>query len=38
MGISSANEYARMYTATVMKAQNVQAAMEEDISKFTPER
>lgn len=36
MGISSANEYARMYT-TVMKAQNVQAAMEEDISKFTPE-
>ncbi len=36
MGISSANEYARMYTR-VMKAQNVQAELEENLSDYIPE-
>lgn len=36
MGLSSANEYARIYKR-VMQVQTVQAAMEEDTSKFMPE-
>ncbi len=36
MGISSANEYARMYTR-VMKAQNVQAELEENLDQHIPE-
>lgn len=36
MGISSANEYARMYTR-VMKAQNVQTELEENLSDYIPE-
>ena len=36
MGITSANEYARMY-ARVMKAQDVQYAIEEDLESYIPE-
>lgn len=36
MGISSANEYARMYTR-VMKSQTVESALSEDISSYLPE-
>lgn len=36
MGISSPNEYARMYK-TVIKNQTIQGAMEDDISAFLPE-
>lgn len=36
MGISSANEYARVYK-TVIKSQTIQSAMEDDITPFMPE-
>ena len=36
MGISSANEYARMYT-NVMKSQTVQMTVEEDLASYIPE-
>ena len=36
MGISSANEYARMY-ATTMKSQEVRMAVEDDVESFIPE-